>query len=67
LHPLVESEKGVVDERVEKDMSLDIFEMSTNTSEPTTELVNKDFLIFKCYRMDVKNCNGRKNMKACFL
>ncbi len=67
LHPLVESEKGVVDERVEKDMSLDIFEMSTNTSEPTTELVNRDLLIFKCYQMDVKNCNGGKNMKACFL
>jgi hypothetical protein len=55
LHPLVESERGVVDERVEKDMSLDIFEMITNTSEPTTKLVNRELIIFKHYKVDVKN------------
>jgi hypothetical protein len=55
LHPLVESERGVVDERVEEDMSLDIFEMITNTSEPTTKLVNKELIIFKHYKVDVKN------------
>jgi hypothetical protein len=37
---LVESEKGVIDPRVEEDMSLDIFEM-TNTNDPTMELVNR--------------------------
>ncbi len=36
LHPLVEYEGGVVDERVEEDKSLNIFEMTINTSEPTT-------------------------------
>jgi hypothetical protein len=36
LHPLVESERGVVDPRVEEDMSLDIFEMIASTSDPTT-------------------------------
>ncbi len=36
LHPLVESERGVVDQRIEKDMSLDIFEMTSSTNEPTT-------------------------------
>jgi hypothetical protein len=36
LHPLVESERGVVDQRVEEDMSLDIFEMTASTNEPTT-------------------------------
>jgi hypothetical protein len=30
LHPLVESKRGVVDERVEEDKNLDIFEMITN-------------------------------------
>ncbi len=55
LHPLVESERGVVDQRVEEDMSLDIFEMTTNTSDPTMELVNRELLIFKHYQVDVKD------------
>ncbi len=41
LHPLVEFERGVVDQKVEKDNSLDIFEMTTSTSEPTTKLTNR--------------------------
>jgi hypothetical protein len=36
LHPLVEYERSVIDQRVEKDMNLDIFEMTTNINEPTT-------------------------------
>jgi hypothetical protein len=55
LHPLVESKRGVVDERVEEDMSLNIFQMTTNTSEPTMELVNRELLIFKRYQVVVKN------------
>jgi hypothetical protein len=55
LHPLVESEKVVVDERVEKDKNLDIFEMTTSTSEPIMELVNRKLLIFKHYPVDVKD------------
>jgi hypothetical protein len=47
LHPLVEFERGVVDQRVEEDMSLDIFEMIVSTSEPTMELVNRELLIFR--------------------
>jgi hypothetical protein len=43
LHPWVEFERGVVDERVEEDKSLDIFEIITNTSEPTTELGVESF------------------------
>jgi hypothetical protein len=54
LHPLVESEWGVVDERVENDRCLDIFEMITNTSEPTMKLVNRKLSIFRRYQMDVK-------------
>jgi hypothetical protein len=41
LHPLVESKRGVVDEKVEEEKTLDIFEMTTCTSEPTMKLVNK--------------------------
>ncbi len=55
LDPLVEFEKGVVDQRVEKDRSLDIFEMTTYTSEPRTKLVNKELLIFKHYQVNVKD------------
>ncbi len=33
LHLLVESKRGVVNQRVEKNMNLDIFEMTTNTCE----------------------------------
>jgi hypothetical protein len=54
LHPLFESKRGVVDERVEEDKSLDTFEMTTSTSEPTIELVNRELLIFKRYQVDVK-------------
>jgi hypothetical protein len=49
LHPLVEYEGGVVDERVEEDKNFDIFEMKTSISEPTTELVNRKLLIFRRY------------------
>jgi hypothetical protein len=46
---------GVVNQRVEEDMSLDIFEMIASTSEPLMELVNKELLIFRCYQVDVIN------------
>jgi len=31
---------GIVDQGVEEDNSLDIFDMTTNVSEPTMELIN---------------------------
>jgi hypothetical protein len=55
LRSLVGYERHVVDERVEKDMSLDIFKMTSSTSEPTRELVNRELLIFKHYQVDVKD------------
>jgi hypothetical protein len=55
LHLLVESKRGVDDQRVEDDMNLDIFELTTNSSEPTTKLVNKKLLIFRHYQMDDKD------------
>jgi hypothetical protein len=68
---LVEFEKGVVDQRVEEDNNLDIFEMTTNISEQVTKLINKEFLIFKHYYVNVKNikCPFQwwEKMRICFL
>ncbi len=55
FHPLAEFERNVVDQRVEKDTNLDIFEMIANTIEPTMELISRELLILKFYQMDVKN------------
>jgi hypothetical protein len=55
LHLLVESERGIVDQRFEKDNNLNIFEMTTSKSEQTTKLINKELLIFNCYEVDVKD------------
>ncbi len=52
---LVESKRGIVDQRFEEDNSLDIFEMTISKNEPTTKLINKKFLIFKRYEVDAKN------------
>jgi hypothetical protein len=35
--------------------SLDIFEMSTGTNEPTKEVVNKELLMFRRFQMNVKD------------
>jgi hypothetical protein len=59
LHPLVEFEWGVLDEKVKEDKNLDIFEMTTSTNEPTTKLVNRELLIFKHYQVDVKDIKCR--------
>jgi hypothetical protein len=55
VHPLDEYERGIVDQRVEEDGTLNIFEMTTNISELATELINRELLIFKCYHVVVKN------------
>ncbi len=52
---MVEIERRFVDQKVQEDENLDIFEMTIGTSEPIMELVNRELLIFKHYYMDVKN------------
>jgi hypothetical protein len=47
-------EIGFVNQRIEENHSLEIFEMTTNTSEPIKELVNQELLIFREFQMDVK-------------
>ncbi len=49
------SPMGIVDQGVKEDNSLDIFERKTNISEPTMELINREFFIFKHYQVDVKD------------
>jgi hypothetical protein len=55
LHPLVEYEQGVVDQRIEKDNNLHILKMIANTIEPSMKLIDRELLIFKRYQVDVKN------------
>jgi hypothetical protein len=59
LHALVEFKMDVVEQRVEKDKSLDIFGMIPSISEPTPELVNIEHLIFRHYQVDVKDIKCR--------
>ncbi len=54
LYLLVEFQRGVVDQRVEEDRSLDIFEMTTNINEPKTELVNIELVILKEFLKGMK-------------
>ncbi len=55
LHPLVEIERRLVDQKIQEDNNLDIFEMTVGTNEPIMELVNRELLIFKHYHVDVKD------------
>ncbi len=55
LNPLVKFKSSFVDQRLDEDCTLNIFEQTASTNEPTRELVDKEFLIFKIYQMDVKD------------
>jgi len=56
LHPLVKSKRDNVDQRVDKDNYLNIFEMiAVNTRGLTTKLNNRELFIFMYYQMDVKD------------
>ncbi len=45
----------VANMQIDEESSLDIFEMSIKTSEPTKEVVNKELLMFKRFQVDVKD------------
>ncbi len=53
-HPMTKF-VGCVDQISDEDSSLDIFEQTASTSEPSKELVIKELLIFRCYQMDPKD------------
>ncbi len=41
--------------QIDEESSLNIFETSVKTSEPTKEVVNKELQMFKRFQVDVKN------------
>jgi hypothetical protein len=49
LHPLTKFETNIVNQEVDENFNLDIFEMIIDISEPPKELVNIKLLIFKRY------------------
>jgi len=54
LHPMAKF--GLVaNMQIDEKSSLDIFEMSIGTTEPTKKAVNKDLMMFKRFKVDVKD------------
>ncbi len=49
------SENATIDQDVDEDCTLNIFEMIASTNEPIKEFVNRELLIFKRSQMDAKN------------
>jgi hypothetical protein len=54
LHPMIES-IGCVDQTIDEDCGLDIFQQIVSISEPTKKLVTMELLIFKHYQVDPKD------------
>jgi hypothetical protein len=46
LHPPIESNNGFVDQRVDDDNNLDIFQMTIGSTELTKGFVKKELLVF---------------------
>jgi hypothetical protein len=65
------SENATIDQDVDEDCSLNIFEMIESTNEPTKEFVNKELLIFKRFEVDLKISNvlfnDERSMNLCLL
>jgi hypothetical protein len=55
LHSLVKFESDIINQKVDEDCSLNIFDKMTRTSEPTKNLVKRALLIFKRFQMNGKN------------
>jgi hypothetical protein len=49
LHPLIDFDNDFVDQRVNDDNNLDIFQMTSENTKPTKELVKRKLLIFQHY------------------
>jgi len=49
LHQSIEFDNDFVDQRVDDDNNLDIFQMTSENTKPTTELVKRKLLIFQHY------------------
>jgi hypothetical protein len=46
---MVKFEIGCVEQKIDVNSDLDIFEQTPSTNEPIIQLVKKEMLIFKCY------------------
>jgi hypothetical protein len=57
LHHVVDCEIESIDHKSYENCNLNIFEMIVNTSELIKELVNRELLIFKRFRVDPKEIN----------
>jgi len=49
LHPSIEFDNEFVDQRVDDDNNLDIFQMTLENTKPTKELVKRKLSIFQQY------------------
>ncbi len=69
LHPLFEN--VIVDQSVDEDCNLNIFEMIANTYEPMKKLVSRNFWFLQGFRWILETLNiifnGGRNMNLCFL
>jgi len=54
LHPVENYDIESTKHRSYENNSLDIFEMTTSTSELVVELVNRELLIFRRFQVDLK-------------
>jgi hypothetical protein len=53
---LAQLKSGDVDQGIDENYILDIFEMTSSTNEPTkSSLITRELLIFKQYQVDVKD------------
>ncbi len=55
LHAIIRSKGGNVNQIVNENCNLYIFEQTANTSEPMKKLVNRKLLIFKQYQVNFKD------------
>jgi hypothetical protein len=54
LHLVVNYDVEFKEHTSYEDINMYIFEMTTNTNEPMTKLVNREFLIFRRFQVDPK-------------
>jgi hypothetical protein len=52
---MLEYEVGCVDQVIEKNCSLDIFEQTTNINELMKEFMDRELHIFKRYQVDIND------------
>ncbi len=61
LHPITKY-IGCIDQTIDEDCNLDIFQQIASTSKLTKELVTRKLLIFKCYQVNPKDIKCQEAM-----